>query len=118
MASRDVVHARDLDGEPLIAAPAEVAPLLREAIVAYCRSGGFVPTVRLEAQLQQTIVSLVAEHLGIALVPESMRKLGIADVAFRNLEGAPIIEHVIAWRPGNLNPALGPFLAVASVVRD
>jgi len=118
MASREVVHARDLDGEPLIAAPAEVAPMLREAIVAYCRSGGFVPAVRLEAQLQQTIVSLVAEHLGIALVPESMRKLGIADVAFRDLEGAPIIEHVIAWRPGNLNPALWPFLAAASVVRN
>jgi hypothetical protein len=39
-------------------------------------------------------------------LPESMRKLGIAEVAFRDLKGAPIIEHVIAWRPGNLNPAL------------
>jgi DNA-binding transcriptional LysR family regulator len=77
-----------------------------------------VPAVRLEAQLQQTIVSLVAEHLGIALVPESMRKLGIADVVFRDLKDAPIIEHVIAWRPGNLNPALWPFLVAASVVRN
>jgi DNA-binding transcriptional LysR family regulator len=118
IAARAVVCARDLDGEPLIAAPAEVAPTLREAIVAYCRSGGFVPTVRLETQLQQTIVSLVAENLGVALVPESMRKLGIADVVFRDLEAAPVIEHIIAWRPGNLNPALWPFLAAAERIRE
>jgi DNA-binding transcriptional LysR family regulator len=118
IAARDMVCARDLDGEPLIAAPAEVAPTLREAIVAYCRSGGFIPTVRLETQLQQTIVSLVAENLGVALVPESMRKLGITNVVFRDLEGAPVIEHVIAWRPGNLNPALWPFLAAAEGIRE
>ncbi len=116
IAAHHLVHARDLDGEPLIAAPAEVAPTLREAIVAYCRSGGFVPTVRLETQLQQTIVSLVGENLGVALVPESMRKLGVADVAFRDLEGAPVIEHVIAWRPGNLNPALWRFLEAAESI--
>jgi DNA-binding transcriptional LysR family regulator len=113
IAPRELVCALDLEGEKLIAAPAEVAPTLREAIVAYCRSGGFVPTVRLETQLQQTIVSLVAENLGVALVPDSMRKLGIANVVFRELQEAPVIEHVIAWRPGNLNPALWPFLAVA-----
>ncbi|MEA2733360.1 MAG: hypothetical protein QOD93_6258 [Acetobacteraceae bacterium] len=118
LAGRVRINARDLDGEPLIAAPADVAPMLREAIVGYCRSGGFVPTVRLETQLQQTIVSLVGENLGIALVPDSMRKLGIANVAFHDLEGAPTIEHVIAWRLGNLNPALWPFLTAAGVALE
>lgn len=115
LARRALVHARDLAGEPLIAAPAEVAPILREEIAAYCRTGGFVPTVRLETQLQQTIVSLVAENLGIALVPDSVRKLAFADVAFRDLEAAPVIAHVIVWRPGNQNPALRPLLAEAGV---
>ena len=115
LAGRALVDARQLHGEPLIAAPAEVAPLLRHLILSYCRSGGFEPVVQLETQLQQTILSLVAEGLGIALVPESMRKLGVADVVFRDLADAPVIEHVIAWRPGNLNPALRPFLAEAGV---
>lgn len=44
-----------------------------------------------------------------------MHRLGVANVAFRELEAAPTIEHVIAWRPGNLNPALEPFLAEAGV---
>ena len=115
LAARALAHASDLDGEPLIATPPEVAPMLREAIAGYCRSGGFMPSIRLETQLQQTIVSLVAEQLGVALVPESMHKLGLANVVFRQLADAPSVEHVIAWRPGNLNPALGPLLATAGV---
>ena len=78
--------------------------------------GDDVKQQRGKGELQQTIVSLVAENLGIALVPELMRKLGIVDVVFRDLEGAPIIEHVIAWRPNNLNPALWPFLAAAESI--
>ncbi len=113
LATRASVRAKDLESEPLIAAPVEVAPLLREAIVKYCSTGGFEPTIRFETELQQTIVSLVAENLGVALVPQSMRKLGIAGVTFRDLTKPPTVTHVIAWQPGNLNPALRPFLAEA-----
>jgi DNA-binding transcriptional LysR family regulator len=115
LASRETIGPADLDGQKLIATPMDVAPTLREAIAEYCRPAGVSPSIRLETQLQQTIVSLVAENLGVAMVPESMRKLGVADVVFRDLAAAPAIEHVIAWRPNNLNPALGPFLAIAGV---
>jgi DNA-binding transcriptional LysR family regulator len=115
LAGRETVGPADLDGQKLIATPMDVAPTLREAIAEYCRPAGVSPSIRLETQLQQTIVSLVAENLGVAMVPDSMRKLGVADVVFRDLAAAPAIEHVIAWRPNNLNPALGPFLAIAGV---
>ncbi|WP_088562706.1 LysR substrate-binding domain-containing protein [Arboricoccus pini] len=115
LASHALIRAADLKGEDLIATPAEVAPKLWEAISGYCRSGGFEPSVKLEVQLQQTIVSLVAEDLGVALVPQSMHKLGIANVLFRELDDAPMIEHVLVWQPGNLNPALRPFLAAAGI---
>jgi DNA-binding transcriptional LysR family regulator len=115
LAARESINARDLDGQPLIVTPKDIAPALSDAITNYCRLGGFEPTIRLETQLQQTIVSLVAENLGLGLVPESMRKLGLADVVFRNLDDAPVIEHVISWRPDNLNPTLARFLATAGV---
>jgi DNA-binding transcriptional LysR family regulator len=110
LAARTLIDARDLDGEALIATPPDVAPTLREAIVRFCRAGGVAPSFRLEAQLQQTIVSLVAENLGLALVPESMSKLGHPQVAFRALEGAPSVAHVVLWRSANSNPTLRPFL--------
>ncbi len=113
LAHRERIDVSDLHGRPLIVTPQEVAPTLRDAITRYFHDGGASPSVRLETQLQQTIVSLVAENLGIALVPESMRKLGIAGVVFRDLENPPVIDNVIVWRPGNLNPALGNFLTIA-----
>ncbi|SEQ92906.1 transcriptional regulator, LysR family [Faunimonas pinastri] len=115
LADRETVQAADLEGEALIATHADVAPILRNVVVDFCRAAGFEPLVQLEAQLQQTIVRLVAEGLGIALVPETMRKIGFADVVFRDLEDAPVVEHVIAWRRGNLNPALKPFLRTAGI---
>lgn len=115
LAARKTIDAAQLAGVPLIATPPEVAPTLRDAIVRYLKSGGVMPSFRLEAQLQQTIVSLVAENLGLALVPASMSKLGLPDVVFRNLKNAPTVAHVVAWRSANENPTLRPFLAAAGV---
>jgi len=109
------LDASRLEGEPLIAVQPGVAPTLRKAVEGYFLKAGVEPKVLLETQLQQTIVSLVAERVGVALVPESLKKLSIKGAVFRSLRDAPQVEHVIAWRPGNLNPALGRFLAVAGV---
>jgi DNA-binding transcriptional LysR family regulator len=112
LASAEVVAASDLEGEAMIVTPTEVAPTLRAVIAEFCRSGGFAPVIRLEASLQQTIVSLVAEGLGVALVPSSMRRLSVGGVVLREVEKAPEVEQVVAWKVGNLNPALGSFLGV------
>lgn len=114
LAGRERVAAGEVEGEPLIASPAEATPSLRDAILAYCRAAGFEPRILLEAQLQSTLVNLVGEALGVAFAPASMRKLAVAGVSFVDLDAAPVIEHVVAWRPGNLNPALEPFLTAAA----
>lgn len=96
--------------EGLIATPEDVSPTLREALLGWFRSASVVPTIRLETQLQQTIISLVAEGMGIALVPESMARLSLAGVSFRKLDRAPVIEHGICWKASNPNPSLSLFL--------
>ncbi len=115
LARRSRITPPLLRGEALIAAPEEVSPTLRAAILGWFRNGGTTPDIRLETQLQQTIVSLVAEGLGIALVPQSMAKLGMEGVVFRPLEHAPEIGHVIAWQAVNRNPSLPLFLKAAGV---
>jgi DNA-binding transcriptional LysR family regulator len=112
LAAKLIITAADLEGEPLIAVPDDVAPTLRQAIAAYFETAGLVPLVKFEVQLQQTIVSMVAERLGVALVPRSLRRLGVADVVFRELDRAPSVDHVAVWRADNPNPALRSFLAV------
>jgi DNA-binding transcriptional LysR family regulator len=97
----------------LHAAPADVAPSLCQTISDYFARAGGKPVIRLETQLQQTIVSLVAEGLGVALLPQSLQKLGMDDVRFRPIIDPPMVEQVLAWRSANLNPVLPRLLAAA-----
>ena len=110
-----IVSPRMLVDEPLICAPASTAPGLRTAIADYFARVNREPNIRLETQLQQTIVSLVAAGVGIALVPRSLEKLGMSDVQFRTIAAAPPVEQVLFWRKDNLNPVLPHFLAIADV---
>lgn len=107
------INANKLKNEPLIATPYAVAPVLREMIDLFLRQQGVAPYYRLETQLQQTIVSLVAEGLGVALVPESVKKLNYAEIEYIELEHSPTIEQVLIWHKDNSNPALALFKQLA-----
>ncbi|AOI90441.1 LysR substrate-binding domain-containing protein [Burkholderia pseudomultivorans] len=101
-----------LAGEPFVMAAEAVAPGLRAAIVETCRLHGFVPDVRFEVQLQQTVLSLVDEGAGVALVPKSMGKATLPGVVFRPLKDAPMIAQQLIWSTENRNPCLPGWLDI------
>jgi DNA-binding transcriptional LysR family regulator len=107
------LNVAKLAQEPFVVAAREVAPGLHDAIMDHCRQGGFEPDVRLEVHLQQTLLSLVNEGVGVALVPASMRKAQMEGVVMRPLADAPLIELVLAWSALNRNPCLPHFLDLA-----
>jgi DNA-binding transcriptional LysR family regulator len=115
LATTAEISAEVLFDEPLIASLPEVTPTLRVAIEDYFARAGKVPIFRLETQLQQTIVSLVAEGIGVGLVPSSLRRLNVAGVSFVEFANAPVVEQVLIWRAANLNPALPRFLAATDL---
>ncbi len=105
-----------LAGEPFITFPPATAPALHESVMDCCRQHGFAPSVRMETHLQQTIVNLVAEGLGVSLVPDSMRRMQLPGVAFRSIADSPQVEYGAAWSPHNDNPCLAAFLRSAGAV--
>lgn len=116
LAEKALVSATMLRGVGLIATPYSVAPTLRAAIERYFEQAGVRAEVILETQLQQTIISLVNEGLGAALVPEPVMKLRPEGVRFIPLENPPAVEYVLIWRKDNENPALQAFVNVAEIV--
>jgi DNA-binding transcriptional LysR family regulator len=112
--ARSSLRIAQLAGEPFIMTSRDVAPALRASIEAHCRQAGFEPIVRVEVQLQQTILNLVDEGVGVALVPTSMRKSRLPGVVFRPLADAPQAELILIWSPLNRNPCLDNFLALAA----
>ena len=116
------VHARakgpiplaSLADEPFVLFPRKVGASLYDAIVGACRRAGFAPRVEQEAIQMQTIVSLVAARMGVALVPASLEHLRRTGVVYRPLaEAGPEVEIGMAWRAGDAAPAVRAFVALA-----
>lgn len=113
LAGAEHVGPADLEGEKLIAAPASVVPVLRSAIGIYCAAGGVVPHFAFEPKLQHTIIRLVQEGLGVALVPQSLASNLAPGVTARPLIDAPEFDVVLAAPLVSKNPLVADLFELA-----
>lgn len=108
--------------EQLVCIPRQVAPRLYDAILGACAAAGFSPRIAQEAIQMQTIISLVAAGIGMALVPESIMSLRRPGVRYRKLRAAassarPALEVGLAWRRDHVPPTLQRFIELAAQLR-
>jgi len=100
--------------EPFILFPRKAGTSLYDQIVGACQRAGFAPCVEQEAIQMQTIVSLVAAGMGVALVPASLVNLRRTGVVYRPLtDRNSRIELGIAWRGADDGPAVRAFVDLA-----
>jgi DNA-binding transcriptional LysR family regulator len=98
MAKCDRVELRSLKDEPFILFPRALAPGLYDRIISFCQQAGFSPIAAQEAIQMQTIVSLVAASMGVAIVPESMQNFQRSGVVYKPLqESGPIVSIALIW---------------------
>lgn len=88
LASRKLVHYRDLNGSVLVALSREVAPALFTGIFGLCTQHGYVPTAIEEAVSEDAVIGLVAAGVGVAVVPDSWSRIAIPGVVIRKLRPA------------------------------
>ena len=80
------------------------SPDYHERILAICAQAGFLPEVRHEVRHWLAVVSMVAQGLGVALVPQAMQRCGLQGAVFRPLQGVTALSEAYAvWRPGPHN---------------
>ncbi|MCO6056004.1 LysR family transcriptional regulator [Pseudomonas sp. MOB-449] len=72
LAKREVIDLAELRDEPFILFPRHASPHYHDLIIARCVAAGFSPQIRHEARLWQTIATMVAKGMGVALLPESL----------------------------------------------
>jgi DNA-binding transcriptional LysR family regulator len=108
------IPAQRLAREPFVMFPRQPGLVNHDLVMGFCLRAGFTPRVAQEANQTHTVVSLVSAGIGIALVPESTRRIGLAGVVYRPLrERTPLSRTAVAWRRGEASPALAAFLDVA-----
>lgn len=90
-AARTLRLAR-LKDEPFVLFSRSVSPDYHESIIATCLAAGFLPHVRHEVRYWLTVVSLVAQGRGVALVPRTLARSAVAGAAFVPIQGAEAIS--------------------------
>ncbi|MET0292347.1 MAG: LysR family transcriptional regulator [Steroidobacteraceae bacterium] len=107
------VELRSFADAEFIVPPRELAPGLYDLILATCRAAGFSPRISQQARQMQTVISLVACGLGVALVPGSMRGLRLSGVRYLKLKGRQGQLELGLLRPRGLSNPLADHFAQA-----
>ncbi|QFY62165.1 LysR family transcriptional regulator [Rhizobium grahamii] len=94
LAKRRAVPLAALAGEPFILFPRTVGLSLYDDIVRGCRDAGFELVVTQEAPQIPSVVNLVAADLGVSIVPASIAHLALDGVAYRPIEGPPLVARL------------------------
>jgi DNA-binding transcriptional LysR family regulator len=86
LAAQRLVDLRSLLEEPLILPTRKARPCTYNLVMRYFEGVGVRPNVIQEAAEKQTIVSMVAAGIGLALVPEWVAKLRVPGVVYQPLD--------------------------------
>jgi DNA-binding transcriptional LysR family regulator len=93
------IDARSLSQEPFILFPRSLAPGLYDPIISLCQRADFSPIVAQEAIQMQTIVSLVAADMGVAIVPASLANLQRSGVVYKPfIDATPTVAIALLWK--------------------
>ena len=107
-----VVKLKELSSRFFIGMTEGSYPDYREWLMKTGRSAGFAPKVLQDVTLERTMIQTVAAGLGVALVPEQIRRLPHDNVAFRPVKPAVKTEGCVAWKGDDLAPSLATYIEI------
>ncbi|WP_194723699.1 LysR family transcriptional regulator [Noviherbaspirillum malthae] len=115
LAGRQKIALKELADCPFIMFAREVSPANYDNVIAICRQAGFEPQTRFAARQWLTITALVANGLGVSIVPQSLTRSAIAGARFVPILDAHAVSSAyLIWHPESKTPALQFFLSEAS----
>jgi DNA-binding transcriptional LysR family regulator len=116
LARKSVVTLKDLAPMFFIGMSEASYPSYRDWLIKTCRPAGFTPKVLQDVELERTMIHAVAAGLGVALVPEQVKKLEHDNVVFRPLTPTVRTEGCVAWKSENSSPALKAYVQIVEQV--
>ncbi|WP_137895851.1 LysR family transcriptional regulator [Ramlibacter sp. 2FC] len=101
-----------LQGEPFAMVSRAVSADYHERILAICTEAGFTPEIRYELRHWLSVVSLVSQGLGVALVPQALQQSALPGTAFVPLDSATIpYDTYCLWKSARDHVAVQAFVA-------
>src|SRR5881275_2149318 len=114
LAKQPMIKLKDLEPMFFIGMSETSYPGYRRWLTETCRRVGFTPRVLQDVEIERTIIQSVAAGLGVALLPDQVKKLPHDSVVFLELSPAIKTESCIAWKTNNPSVALKAYINVVS----
>jgi DNA-binding transcriptional LysR family regulator len=107
----------DLRDESFVLFSRSASPDYHAQILDMCAAAGFFPRVRHELRHWLSVVALVAQGLGVAVVPAALRRSALAGAVFRPLADSTAVSELrCVWRSdAPVSAALTAFVQVVEV---
>jgi DNA-binding transcriptional LysR family regulator len=114
LATKSVINLKELKPIFFIGMSESSYPGYRRWLTRTCRKVGFSPKVLQDADIERTVIQSVAAGLGVALLPDQVKKLPHDSVVFRELNPPVKTESCIAWKTDNPSVALKAYVNIVS----
>ena len=116
LTKKNALELKDLASMFFIGMSEESYPGYREWLTRTGERAGFSPRVLQDVGLERAMIHAVAAGLGVALVPEQLKKLEHENVVFRPLNPTVGTEGCVAWRSENRSAALKAYVQMVEKV--
>jgi DNA-binding transcriptional LysR family regulator len=114
LANRKMLSIRELKNDPFVTSNRRPAPSIYAFLMSICERAGFQPRVVQAATDIQTVVGLVAAGMGVAIVTDSIKRLGVEGVKYCEFSDVTDSARIVmAWRKNDRSAVLGKFLESA-----
>ncbi|MEP0073184.1 MAG: LysR substrate-binding domain-containing protein [Marinomonas sp.] len=119
MADNDKIKLSDLQEENIILFHREEAVGLFDAIISLCQDNGFSPNLSAQPKHMQTLLTMVASGLGVAIAPHCVAKLYTKGCCFIRIEkdDTEILTQIHYQKKG-LTPTAKAFVELAKASAD
>jgi DNA-binding transcriptional LysR family regulator len=114
LAKKPVIKLKELKPLFFIGMSESSYPGYRRWLTQTCQRVGFSPKVLQDAEIERTLIQAVAAGLGVALMPDQVRKLPHDNVVFRPVTPKVMTESCVAWKAANASLALTAYLRIVS----
>jgi len=113
LAEQSEIALADLASDAFVVLAKSVCTSFHDAVIVACRAAGFDPVIGQQAMKITAILDLVAAGFGIGLVPESLARVRLGGVVYRDIAGHPrSVALALSARGGDASATVTNFLAM------
>jgi len=112
LAKKAKIDLKDLEPMFFVGMSQKTYPGSNEWLIDACREAGFTPRILQDADREPAVISFVAAGLGVALLPEQIKRLPHEGVIFLPLRRRLTAESWAVWKVNNASACLKQYLQI------